>query len=227
MVAIFILAVPVSYAAVRSPDRFSANTAVNKGVYAQNYTDTSGARQYSRVKSDDINSSAVPARVPAKVADSAPATATAAISAPAAAEQPKSLGAFTLADLKAQVPQNKEGHFLLEVAEIYYTANDKEVQGVLAGQMVEVTAQVLPEKLNNAEGRRLRIFRLLMQCCAADARPFSIPVEFENKAPEFKDMTWVKVKGRMTYKSEGGQTVPVLLVTAMTESAEPDNKMIY
>ncbi len=73
----------------------------------------------------------------------------------------------------------------------------------------------------------MRIFRLLMQCCAADARPFSIPVEFEAKAPEFKDMTWVKVTGTMSYKSEGGQTVPVLLATSMVESAEPDNKMIY
>ena len=119
------------------------------------------------------------------------------------------------------------GNFLLEVPEIYYTAGDKEVQGVLAGQSVETIAQVLPEKLNNPDGKRVRIFRLLIQCCAADARPFSIPVEFEKKAPEFKESTWVKVTGKMTYKSEGGQTVPVLLATTMTESAEPDNKMIY
>lgn len=238
LVALIILAVPVSYAAMKSPDRFSAQTAVNKGVYAQNYTDTSSAKQYSRVKNEEKKPSAVPATpapaaTPVKVADAPPATpATTDVAkdvnaAPAAGAQTKSYGSFTLADLKAQVPQSKEGNFLLEVPEIYYTAGDKEVQGVLAGQPVETIAQVLPEKLNNADGKRLRIFRLLVQCCAADARPFSIPVEFESKAPEFKDMTWVKVIGKMAYKSEGGQTVPVLLATSMTESAEPDNKMIY
>ncbi len=237
LVAIIILAVPVSYAAVRSPDRFSVQTAVNKGVYAQNYTDTTAARQYSRVKNDDniSSTSALPNHASAKAAETWHAPVAETNSAPVAAAQTKSYGTFTLADLKAQVPQNKEGNFLLEIPEIYYTAGDKEVQGVLAGQPVETTAQVLPEKMPDPENpdkqinhpTRLRIFRMLVQCCAADARPFSIPAEFEKKAPEFKGMTWVKVTGTMTYKSEGGQTVPVLLVTSMTESAEPDNKMMY
>ena len=232
LVAILILAVPVSYAAVKSPDRFSAQTAVNKGVYAQNYTDTSAAKQYSRVQNDERKSPAPASPAPAKAADAPPSTPTGDVAkdvnaAPAAGAQAKSYGSFTLADLKAQVPQSKEGNFLLEVPEIYYTAGDKEVQGVLAGQSVETIAQVLPEKLNNPEGKRVRIFRLLIQCCAADARPFSIPVEFEDKAPEFKEMTWVKVTGKMSYKSEGGQTVPVLIATGMAETAEPDNKMIY
>jgi uncharacterized repeat protein (TIGR03943 family) len=249
LLAIIILVVPVSYAAMKSPDRFSAQTAVNKGVYTQNYADTSAARQYSRVKTDEKKPAppAVPAPAPvvaaatppataagdaAKAPDAPPATATGDIAkdvnaAPAPGAQTKSYGNFTLADLKAQVPQSKEGNFLLEVPEIYYTAGDKEVQGVLAGQSVETTAQVLPEKLNNPDGKRVRIFRLLIQCCAADARPFSIPVEFDKKAPEFKESTWVKVIGTMTYKSEGGQTVPVLQATSMVESAEPDNKMIY
>jgi uncharacterized membrane protein YcgQ (UPF0703/DUF1980 family) len=147
--------------------------------------------------------------------------------ASAGTAQTKSYGTFTLADLKAQVPQSKEGNFMLDVPEIYYTAGDKEVQSVLAGQPVETIAQVIPEKVNNEDGRRVRIVRLMIQCCAADARPFTIPVEFEKKAPEFKDMTWVKVVGKMAYKQESGQTVPVLEATGMTETAEPDSKMVY
>ena len=116
---------------------------------------------------------------------------------------------------------------MLEVPEIYYTAGDKEVQGVLAGQPIEVIAQVMPEKVNNAEGKRLRIFRLMIQCCAADARPYSVPVEFAKKAPDVKEMSWVKVVGKMAYKQENNQTVPVIEVTSMTEAAEPDSKMVY
>ncbi|HEY2573745.1 MAG TPA: hypothetical protein VGH65_06740 [Verrucomicrobiaceae bacterium] len=245
LVAILILAVPVSYAAMKSPDRFSAQTAVNKGVYDQNYKDTSSAKQYSRVKNEEKKPADLPqapAATPATATPPAPAAAKSedtppatvaensskdAGSGPAAPAEAKSNGSFTLADLKSQVPQSPEGNFQLEVPELYYTAGDKEVQGVLTGQPVETIAQVLPEKLNNAEGKRLRIFRLLVQCCAADARPFSIPVEFESKAPDFKEMTWVKVIGSMTYKSENGQVIPILLAKTMTETAEPDNKMIY
>lgn len=147
--------------------------------------------------------------------------------AAAGAEEAKSYGSFTLADLKAQVPQSKEGNFVLEVPELYYTAGDKEVQGVLNGQPVETTAQVLPEKVNNEDGKRLRIFRLLVQCCAADARPYSVPVEFTEKAPTLKDMTWVKVVGKMSYKQEGGQTVPVILASSISETTSPDNAMLY
>lgn len=239
VVAISLIAVPVAYAALRTPDRYSANAVINKGLYSPSYGEGARAEQFSLKKETG--------KAPAKpVAAAAPAAAQAVTppskkeeapagsvppapgspAAPAGAEA-KSYGSFTLADLKAQVPQSKEGNFMLEIPEIYYTAGDKEVQSVLAGQPVETIAQVLPEKLNNADGRRVRIFRMLIQCCAADARPFSIPAEFETKPPEFKDMTWVKVTGKMAYKKEGDQTVPVLMATSMTETAEPDNKMIY
>jgi uncharacterized membrane protein YcgQ (UPF0703/DUF1980 family) len=148
-------------------------------------------------------------------------------SKPAGKAEAKSYGSFTLDDLKAQVPMSKEGNFILEVPELYYTAGDKEVQGVLAGQSVETTAQVMPEKVNNEDGKRLRILRMLVQCCAADARPYSVPVEFTEKAPTFKDMTWVKVVGIMGYKQEGGQLVPVIQAKDIKETTAPDNAMLY
>ena len=139
----------------------------------------------------------------------------------------KSYGSFTLKDLEAQVPKSKEGNFMLEVTELYYTAGDKEVQSVLAGQPVETIGQILPEKVNNEKGTRVRLFRMLVQCCAADARPYSIPVEFGKTAPQFKDMSWVKVVGKMTFQQEGGQTVPVMEATSIVETAAPENQMIY
>jgi uncharacterized membrane protein YcgQ (UPF0703/DUF1980 family) len=166
--------------------------------------------------------------VPGSAAPATAATATTTATAKAgSAETSKSFGSFTLEDLKAQVPMSKEGNFILEVPELFYTAGDKEVQTVLTGQSVETIAQVMPEKLNNADGKRLRILRLLVQCCAADARPFSGPIEFSEKAPEFKEMTWVKVVGKMGYKQEGGQTVPMIEVKKIEETTAPDNAMIY
>lgn len=239
-VAIFLLAVPVTYAAILTPDRFSANAVINKGLYAPTYGEGARAEQYT------LKKSAPPKDGVAAVAPAAPAPAVAEMppdpsKGPAPEVNPqeverqaakggaeaKSYGSFTLADLKAQVPQSPEGNFMLEVPELYYTAGDKEVQSVLVGQPVETIAQVLPEKVNNESGTRLRIFRLLVQCCAADARPYSIPVEFGKTAPTFKDMSWVKVTGKMAYATEGDQTVPMIEVSSMTETAEPPNAMVY
>lgn len=272
-VAITILSVPLIVAAAMSPDAFSPNAVINKGLYNVNYAaaaTTAGAQ--TRLGSAKPGAAAKPAgtvadmpsagpRVPGSAA---PATASVAVStlppatttlppaqttapqgttppapgtstgevaksaAPSAAgQQSKSYGTFTLDDLKAQVPQSKEGNFILEVPELYYTAGDKEVQGVLKGQPIETTAQVLPEKVNNADGKRLRIFRMLVQCCAADARPYSVPVEFTDKAPTIKDMTWVKLVGKMGYVQENGQTVPIVYATEFKETTAPDNAMLY
>lgn len=262
IVAIMILAAPITWAAVRTPDRFSANAVMNKGLYNQNYSSTTRADQFSLKKEAGKGAAKVPsatANVPpaAQNATSGPISAplppaTVAVATPDSARTPgsappaptpaagsppapaggqqadaKSYGSFTLEDLKAQVPMSKEGNFILEVPELYYTAGDIEVQKVLTGQPVETIAQVLPEKVNNEDGKRLRIFRMLIQCCAADARPYSIPVQFADKAPAIKDMTWVKVKGKMGYVKEGGQTVPILEAIACEETTAPQDAMMY
>ncbi len=236
IVAIMILVVPITYASINSPDGFkNVQTIANKGVYNQTYKTDAMAGKFDLNKADapaaPVAKPAVqdtPPAAPLKAAGDSPPPAVAAVANnPPPAAQTKSLGSFTLKDLEAQVPKSKDGNFMLEVPEIYYTAGDKEVQGVLTGQSVETIAQVIPEKVNNEKGTRVRIFRMLIQCCAADARPYSVPVEFAEKAPQLKDMSWVKVVGKMGYRKEGDQTVPVIMATSMTAAAEPDNKMVY
>jgi len=232
--ALLILAAPLTWAAFQSPDRYSANAITNKGLYNPNYNDTSNVDKFT-LRSDAP--AAKPDRAAPKVTPmpSAPLPPPAqyqkpdvvAKAAPKPPEKAQSYGSFTLEDLKKQVPQSKEGNFILEVPEIYYTAGDAEVQKAITGQPVETIAQVLPEKVNNADGHRLRVFRMLVQCCAADARPYSVPVDFGKKAPEFKDMTWIKVVGKMSYKKEGGQTVPVIEATKVEETTAPADAMIY
>ena len=241
--ALLILIAPISLAAVFTPDRYSPNAVMNKGLYDPNYADTSRAEQFSlKTKTSgaatDTAAKTTPNRLPSavtplpadgKIPPAVPAKPVEppnVANAPKPVEEPKSYGTFTLEDLKAQVPMSKDGNFLLDVPEIYYTGGDLEVQKVLTGQMIETTAQVLPEKVNNEEGHRLRIFRMLVQCCAADARPFSVPIDFGKKAPAYKDMTWIKVIGKVSYKKEGDQTVPLIEVIKVEETTEPDNAMI-
>jgi uncharacterized membrane protein YcgQ (UPF0703/DUF1980 family) len=232
--ALLVLAAPLTWAAFQSPDRYSANAVTNKGLYNPNYNDTSNVDKFT-LRSDAPTAKpdrAAPKVTPMPAAPLPPPAQyqkpdVVAKAAPKPPEKAQSYGSFTLEDLKKQVPQSKEGNFILEVPEIYYTAGDAEVQKAITGQPVETIAQVLPEKVNNADGHRLRVFRMLVQCCAADARPYSVPVDFGKKAPEFKDMTWIKVVGKMSYKKEGGQTVPVIEATKIEETTAPADAMIY
>jgi hypothetical protein len=238
--AIVILAVPLLIAATLTPDKPSPAWVQKKGLYNQQYGVGSRTEQFSlrgpskpadttanapQVADNEIF--ATPTDDSQRTPGSGTVVATTANTAKAGSREAKSYGEFTLEDLKAQVPQNKAGDFLLEVPELFYTAGDKEVQITLAGQPVLTTAQVLPEKVNNEAGKRLRIFRLQIQCCAADARPYSIPIEFADKAPTIKDMTWIEVRGHMEYRQENGQTVPLLHVKTYKEAAAPAEIMVY
>lgn len=133
---------------------------------------------------------------------------------------------FTLADLKAQVPQNKEGSFLMEVPAILNTSTDREVQVLLAGQAVETTGQVMPETAENADGKSLRITRSQLQCCSAHARQCSVALRFPEEAPAFKEMAWVTLVGTISYKQEDGKSVPVVIVKEIKETAAPKNQLL-
>jgi hypothetical protein len=234
--AMLMLVAPLTWAAFKTPDRYSANAVVNKGLYIPNYEDRTNADKFGLRQDKPATAAKVDRAAP--VPTPMPATAipppeqfskaeNVAKASPPPPDKAQSYGSFTLEDLKKQVPQSKEGNFILEVPEIYYTGGDLEVQKVITGQFVETTAQVLPEKVNNDNGHRLRVFRLMVQCCAADARPYSIPVDFGKKAPDFKEMSWVKVIGKMTYKKEGDQVVPIIEATKIEETTAPADAMIY
>lgn len=136
-------------------------------------------------------------------------------------------GAFTMADLERMVPKNEAGNFLLDVPQIFYTAGDDELMKVMEGIRVETTAQVMEETLNNPKGTRLKLFRLFVECCAADARPLSVPIDFGKAPPTYEEMGWVKVIGKIHYAEEEGNIVPLIQVETMEATAEPTDMMLY
>ncbi|NNE92952.1 MAG: hypothetical protein HKN23_15010 [Verrucomicrobiales bacterium] len=137
-----------------------------------------------------------------------------------------SLPAFTLQDLKNMVPQNEAGSFLLDVPQIFYTAGDQELMNVMEGIPVEFEAQITEETYANPDGNRLRAFRLMIECCAADARPLSIPVQFEGSPPAYEDLGWYKLVGDLHYARESDEWTAILKVRKFEETAEVID-MIY
>lgn len=146
---------------------------------------------------------------------------------PAEGDSDNSWATFTLEDLKQMVPQSSEGDFLLDVPQIFYTAGDKELMNVMEGIPVETTAQLMEETLNNPEGNRLKAFRLFIECCAADARPLSIPIQFDGGLPDYTEMGWYRIYGSLHYLDEAGEILPVLKVNKVEETIEPTDGLIF
>ena len=132
-------------------------------------------------------------------------------------------GPYTIEDFQAQVEQDEvTGDYLLDVISIFYTGGDEEVQAVVAGLPLETVGQVMPESMNDPNGHRLRAFRLMMNCCIADARPVSIPVDFGGPVPDYKEMGWYKFRGALAYEQWDGFTIPVLRATSMEPTESPE-----
>ena len=73
----------------------------------------------------------------------------------------------------------------------------------------------------NDNGKRLRVFRVFMECCAADSRPLAIPVEFAEGLPQYKEMGWYKIHGTMSYEKWDEFDIPVLRATRIEATEEP------
>lgn len=139
----------------------------------------------------------------------------------------ESWGTFTIEDLKKMVPQNDKGEFLLDVPQIFYTAGDRELMEVMEGIPVETTAQLMEETLNNPDKTRLKAFRLFIECCAADARPLSIPVDFGKAPPAYTEMGWYRLYGKVHYSRENEEIVPIIRIERIEETSEPTDGLLF
>jgi uncharacterized membrane protein YcgQ (UPF0703/DUF1980 family) len=228
LIPFLILVVPLVAAAKMSPDQFSERVVMNKGLYSivdASKSTVGKSAALERPASVAAMDAPLDEEIPDAVESSAPVAESGAGADTAVEEE--EWEEYTLADLEARVEKTEEGNFLLTVPQLFYTAGDEELQRVVQEVTVEAVAQVMPEKVNNPNGSRLRVFRLFVECCAADARPLSIPVEFGKAPPEYQEMGWVRVIGKMSYVEEDGITVPVLNVERMEETDPPEDAFMF
>lgn len=134
--------------------------------------------------------------------------------------------AFTLDDLKAQTPRNKDGSYLFEVPQLANSVFDPDLMSVLAGQSIEATGQLVADPAVNTVGARLLVSRSVFHCCAVHSKPYTVVLEFPAKAPAFKANAWVTFHGSMSYKFEAGKMVPIVQVKEIKDVPEPANPQL-
>jgi uncharacterized repeat protein (TIGR03943 family) len=200
-----ILLLPICAAATVSTDGFGAGTMMNRGIVS----DASGLK--AAVKSTPYVEPPMPSRntVPPPAQTAQPTAA----AAPAAAPED-------------YLPRSKSGNVIVQVTDLLYAAQDSSLRPDFQGKTIELIGQWMPDNANNAIGSRFKLVRMLMVCCAADARPVAVLVDDAKKA-KIPDMSWVKVTGRATFPMEGGRMIAVVKAESVALTDPPEETMLY
>lgn len=214
-----ILLLPITTAAMFSPDSFSSNVVRNRGMI----TDASALGNRPR------SGAPAPAELPLPTKDATPpAPAPANSSAPPApaAAQPQSSQQPPAPAPGDYLQRTPDGSIIVEVLDLLYAAQDNALRKDFEDKKVELVGQLMPDTSNNAKGNRFKAVRMFMTCCAADARPVATLVESEKK-PEMPEMAWIKITGTATFPIENGRRIAVLKSEKVEATKPPDESMLY
>ena len=218
LLAFAMLVLPVWVAAAVSEDQFGVSAMRNRGI-------VSDAANLPGKAASTLPPAALAANNP-------PAPVTAGEpplpgDAPAANNPPSSDG-----DPMQYFQKTPDGHFLLEVTELLFAADDDVMRAAMQGKTAEIIGQFMPAK-DDASGKRFQLVRMFMVCCAADARPVAVAVEKPaQSAPraetdKLAELTWTKVVGTIDFPLENGRRVVVLRADKATPTDPPREAMLY
>lgn len=134
---------------------------------------------------------------------------------------------FTKDTLDETRQKSVDGFYQMNLLELFYSAGDSELERVFSGLNFETEAMLRDEPNRNPEGKRMRLYRMFMTCCAADMKAIPMSVEFEGEQPDYEVGSWVKVGGEMVYEHIDGVTYPVLKVKRIEPAPAPDLGSMY
>src|SRR5260221_2398065 len=121
------------------------------------------------------------------------------------------------------LPRAADGNVALEVTDLLYGENEESLRKEFTGKTIEVVGQYLPGSKPN----EFKIVRMLIVCCASDARPIAVPVQ-PQKTVSIADMSWVKVIGTAALQQRGGgRADSTLRTTPVQPSHPPQDAMLY
>ncbi|QQL44759.1 hypothetical protein [Sulfuriroseicoccus oceanibius] len=104
--------------------------------------------------------------------------------------------------------QSPDGYYQLALDQVFFTALYEEDRNLLQGTMIELDAMatVRPGATNS-----LRLYDLMVMCCAADARAVGVDARFDTGIPEdlvetittatqAQEATWIRVQGTLDFE---------------------------
>lgn len=134
--------------------------------------------------------------------------------------------AFTIEELeRLSGGRTAEGNIPLGLADVFQLASQPaDMREVLESTRIETLGQAMRDP---ADPTHWRLSRLLITCCAADARAVSVSVEFEGDPSQWRQLGWYRATGTLRVEDMNGGRMPVFKIESMTPSEPPRNLMIW
>jgi uncharacterized repeat protein (TIGR03943 family) len=118
------------------------------------------------------------------------------------------------------------GPMPLQVIDMLYAVQMPSYRSEFEGKNVELVGQYIPMNTGNPKGDRFQAIRMFMTCCAADAKPVGVTVQY-SKPLKVSEMGWVKITGKPTFPMEGGKRTALLEATKVEECPAPSEPFVY
>ena len=116
-----------------------------------------------------------------------------------------------------------DGAIQLETIDLLFAASEPALREEFENQRVTLVGQFVPPRSNDGS---FDLVRMIMVCCAADARPLGIKVTAT--APTGVDsMGWVRVTGVARFKEEGGIFEPRIEGDTVEKVEAPRETILY
>ncbi len=132
-------------------------------------------------------------------------------------------GEEIFANVEPAVPLTASGALEVNILDLLYLADDPETRRAYQGRKVKVTGQVAPAP---DDPGAFKLVRMVMICCAADARPAGVKVATPN-APSLKSMDWVDVEGALEFVEEMGIARPEIHNATATKTDPPREQFLF
>ena len=236
VLSFLILLLPIALATGFSPDAYGANMVRNRGLVSTAPTLPRSAASrpaptpvaYVGVEQPAVTATPVPA---VQRAGESPAPTLAVGEPPLPTEdgkpEPTASPAPSPQFQNPSLKLNARGHLEADLLDLVYAAEDPSMMKDFAGQTIEVIGQVVHRKEAEHEKGPFQLIRFVMSCCAADAQPIAVLVDYPKAKSDFKSMTWVKVTGRVEFRQAGPTWYAAITPIEVKPTAAPADQYLY
>lgn len=131
-----------------------------------------------------------------------------------------------VADFFQYIEKSPQGAWRLEMLDLVYAAQTRKLRQKMETENIELIGQVVTKTPGAVPGE-FSLVRLLMVCCAADARPLGVWVHSKKGAAGFQEMDWVRITGRPTFPVREGRRVVVIEAGHMAATEPPDEVFVF
>jgi len=113
----------------------------------------------------------------------------------------------------------------IQVIDLLYAVQMPSYREEFEGKQVEMIGQFVPLTTGNPKGDRFQAIRLFITCCAADAKPVGVTVQYD-KPLKVGEMSWVKITGTATFPLEGGKRTAILVASKVEDCPAPEEPFV-